>query len=167
MSKFGHWIAREFREILPAAIFFFVAFHFVALSRQLMLEQYNITLATSTAATVGALIVAKAILVADSLPFIDRFPNKPLVYNVLWATLIYGLITLVFRYLEELIPRLSKYGGLAGASEKVMEEVVWPHFLGIQLILVFFLLIFCILKELVRKLGAREVKELFFGRKSA
>jgi hypothetical protein len=33
----------------------------------------------------AALILGKAVLIADLLPFINRYPDKPLVYNVVWS----------------------------------------------------------------------------------
>jgi len=36
---------------------------------------------------VAALILGKALLLADMLPVINRFPDKPLIYNVTWKTI--------------------------------------------------------------------------------
>jgi len=37
VKTFGTWIAPEFREVLPPAIFFLVGFHMLSLTRSLML----------------------------------------------------------------------------------------------------------------------------------
>ena len=34
----------------------------------------------------AALLVAKVVLITDALPFVNRFPEKPLIYNVVWKT---------------------------------------------------------------------------------
>jgi hypothetical protein len=44
--------------------------------------EYGIRLSAVAGATIAALLVAKVVLVADMLPFINRFPEKPLTYNV-------------------------------------------------------------------------------------
>lgn len=72
----------ELREFVPPAIFFFIAFQLIAFTQALMLQQYGIRVSTFLAATVGSLIVAKVVLIADLLPIINRFPEKPLVYNI-------------------------------------------------------------------------------------
>ena len=113
MNKVFGFIAKEFREILPALIYFMIAFHVLAITQALLLQRYGIEPAASVAATIMALIVAKAILVADALPLIDRFPDRPLIWNVVWKTLIYGLVAFAFRYLEEWIPRIGDAGGMA------------------------------------------------------
>lgn len=35
-------------------------------------------------ATAAALLVATIVLIADKFPFVNRFPDKPLMYNVVW-----------------------------------------------------------------------------------
>ena len=37
----------------------------------------------------AALILGKAVLLADMLPLINRYPDRPLGFNVAWKTLIY------------------------------------------------------------------------------
>jgi hypothetical protein len=65
-------------------------------------------------ATVGALLVAKVVLIADNLPVINRFPEKPLLYNVAWKTTIYVLAALVVHYLEHLVPVWWRVGNVDG-----------------------------------------------------
>jgi hypothetical protein len=45
----------------------------------------------------------------------------------------------------------------------LLDEVVWPHFWAIQLWLLVLLFLYCALRELVRALGADEVRRMFFG----
>ena len=89
MSKLSAKIKEEFLEILPPTIFFFVALHIVAFIRVLMLKGTGLAPTTSVSVTVAALILGKAVVIADLLPFINRFPEKPLLYNVAWKTAIY------------------------------------------------------------------------------
>ena len=49
MGKVLHFIAKEFREILPAMIYFLIAFHVITLTHGLMLEEYGIEPASSSA----------------------------------------------------------------------------------------------------------------------
>src|SRR5882757_6938002 len=103
MTKLSTTLKKEFFELLPPTIFFFLALHIVAFVRVLMLEGTGISPSTSISIAVAALILGKAVLIADLLPIINRFPNKPLIYNVAWKTLIYFLISTVIHYLERLI----------------------------------------------------------------
>src|SRR5438046_10580526 len=91
MTKLSTTLKNEFFELLPPTIFFFVALHIVAFVRVLMLKGTGLAPSSSISIAVAALILGKAVLIADMLPLINRFPNKPLIYNVAWKTVIYLL----------------------------------------------------------------------------
>ena len=76
MSKLSTKLHEEFIALLPPTIFFFVALHLVAMVRVLMLKGTGIALSTPLQVTLGALILGKAVLVADLLPFINRYPES-------------------------------------------------------------------------------------------
>ena len=82
MSKGWRTLQHEFFEILPPIIFFLISFNIVLIDRALMLRQYGLHLFSVAGASVLALLVAKVVLISEKLPFIDRFPEKPLMYNV-------------------------------------------------------------------------------------
>ena len=88
MNKFVAGVKHEILEALPPFVFFFVAFHLIALTRVLMQQEYGIEARTVMNATIAALVVAKVVLLADLLPIVNRFPDRPLGYNIAWKTLI-------------------------------------------------------------------------------
>lgn len=128
MTKLSTKIKEELHALLPPTLFFFIALHLVAFVRVLMLKGTGIALGTSVSVTVSALILGKAVLIADLLPFINRYPDKPLVYNVAWKTTVYVLIALLVHYLERLIDFCRETGGLVAGNQKLLSEIVWPHF---------------------------------------
>lgn len=163
MSKVWTTIKHEFYEILPPTIFFLISFHIILLSQALMLRQYGVRLSSMTVATVGALLVAKVVLIADMLPFINRFPDRPLIYNVMWKTAIYFGMSFIVHYLEHLVPLWWRLGDLRTAHEDLLSHIVWPHFWAIQLWLLVLILVYCALRELTRVIGRRQVLNIFFG----
>jgi hypothetical protein len=163
MSKLTAKIKEEFYELLPPTIFFFVALHMVALFRVLMLKGTGITPGTSASVTVAALILGKAVVIADLLPFINRYPDKPLAYNVAWKTTIYVLIAMIVHYLERLVDFWREAGGFIAGNEKLLAEIVWPHFWAIQMFLVVVILMYCTMREVVRVIGWDKVRRMFFG----
>ena len=163
MSTLATKLQEEFQALLPPALFFFVMLHLVALIRALMLKGTGIAVSTSWQVTLSALILGKAVLLADMLPFINRYPTKPLIYNVVWKTLVYSLASLVIHYLEHLIDFWRQTGSLAAGNRKLFAEIVWPHFLAIQILLVAMIFSYCMLRELVRVIGRRKALEMFFG----
>jgi hypothetical protein len=103
------------------------------------------------------------VLIADMLPMINRFPNKPLNYNVAWKTLIYLLAATLIHYLERLVDFWRQAGGLVTGNEKLLAEIVWPHFWAIQIILLVLIVMYCTMHELVRVIGREKVLRIFFG----
>src|SRR5438046_3848850 len=128
-------LKEEFFKLLPPTIFFFVALHIVAFVRVLMLKGTGISPTSSISIAVAALILGKAVLLADMLPMVNRFPNKPLIYNVAWKTLIYLLVATLIHYLERLVDFWRQAGSLVAGNQKLLAEIVWPHFWAIQIIL--------------------------------
>jgi hypothetical protein len=152
--------------MLPPTIFFFVVFHVIALTRTLMAKQYGITIASSAAATIGAFIVGKSILIADALPFVNWFRQKRLIYNVAWRTLLYVILVLLFQFLEELIPLISKYGAVSTASEHLIEEIIWPRFWATHILLIVFLGIYNVATEGIEAIGRQEFLKILFSSKT-
>ena len=163
MSKLSARIKEEVLALLPPTIFFFVALHLVALLRALMLKGTGVALGTSASVTRAALILGKAVLIADLLPFINRYPDKPLAYNVAWKTTIYVLVSMLVHYLERLVHFWREAGGFIAGNQKLLAEIVWPHFWAIQIFLVVLILTYCTMRELVRVIGADKVRRIFFG----
>ena len=156
-------LKEEFFKLLPPTIFFFVALHIVMFIRVLMLEGTGVAPSSSVSIAVAALILGKAVLIADMLPMINRFPNKPLIYNVAWKTLIYWLISAVIHYLERLIDFWRQAGGLVAGNQKLLAEIIWPHFWAIQILLFVLIAMYCMMHELVRVMGREKVMRIFFG----
>src|SRR6059036_3316612 len=113
MTKLSTALKKEFLELLPPTIYFFVALHIVAFVRVLMLKKTGIAPSSSISIAVAAFILGKAVLIADMLPLINRFPHKPLIYNIAWKTVIYLLLSAVIHYLERLIDFWRETGGLS------------------------------------------------------
>jgi hypothetical protein len=163
MSKLFAKIKEEFMALIPPTIFFFVTLNLVALIRVLMLKGTGIPLSTPIQTAIGALLLGKAVLIADLLPFINRYPAKPLAYNIAWKATIYTLIASLIHYVERLVDFWREAGGFIAGNEKLLAEIVWPHFWAIQIFLVVLILSYCVIDELVRVIGANKMREMFFG----
>ena len=163
MRKVLEKIKEEFVAVLPPTIFFFVTLHIVALIRVLIAKGSQFTPLSTVSITVAALILGKAVLIADMLPAINRYPNHPLVYNVAWKTIIYLLVATVIHYLERFVHFSRQAGSLVAGNAKLLAEVVWPHFWAIQILLLVLMLMYCTGHELVRVIGGDKVRRMFFG----
>ncbi len=163
MQKLLRTIKHESLEVAFPMIFFFVAFNVITYTKKLMLEQYHIEFSGFVAAAVGALIVAKVVLIADNIPFINKYPDKPLIYNVVWKTFIYILVTFVVRFLEYLLPLWWQQRSLSLAADRLWDEIIWPHFWAIQIWLFCLFFVYVSFRELARTLGEERFLQIFFG----
>lgn len=163
MSSISGKLKHEVEALIPPTIYFMVALHGIALVRSLMLEGTGIPLATSLTITLGALLLAKAVLLSELLPLINRYPHKPLAYNIAWKTLVYSLFATVLHYLENLVEAWRATGALVAANRKLLAEIVWEHFLAIEILIVVLVVIYSMISELVRKYGRENVRRAFFG----
>jgi hypothetical protein len=163
MSKVTEKIKEEVLALIPPTLFFFFTLSLIAVIRTLMLRGTGIPASSFAQIVVGALILGKAVLIADLFPFINRYPEKPLIYNIAWKTLIYTLVAMVIHYLERLIDFWKDADGFIAANEKLWAEIIWPHFWAIQIILVVLIFNYCTVHELARAIGPGKMRTLFFG----
>ena len=163
MHKTLEKLKEEFLAVLPPTIFFFVTLHIITIVRVLIAKGTQFQPLSTISIAVAALILGKAVLIADMLPAINRFPEKPLIYNVVWKTLIYLLVSAVIHYAERLFDFSREPGGVAAGNAKLLAEIVWPHFWAVQIILFVLILMYCTGRELVRVIGRERVLRIFFG----
>jgi hypothetical protein len=156
-------LKEEFFKLLPPTIFFFVALHLVTFIRVLIAKGSHFEPLSTISIAIASLILGKAVLIADMLPPINRYPNKPLAYNIAWKTVIYLLMASVSHYLERLIDFWRQTGGFVAGNQKLLAEIVWPHFWAIQIILFVLIAIYCTMHELVRVIGKEKMMRIFFG----
>jgi hypothetical protein len=163
MSKVTSKIKEEFLALIPPTLFFFVALHVVALVRSLMTEGTGLPPMSTMSIAIAALILGKSVLLADMLPLINLYPEKPLIHNVAWKTMVYLLMSSFIHYLERLYDVWKTAGSLAAANENLLAQMVWPHFWAIQILLLVLIFMYCTAHELVRVIGTEKFRRTFFG----
>lgn len=163
MSTVLHKIKHEFMKVLPPTIFFFVILHIVALIRALMIKGSGVDLPVSASVLIASLVLGKCVLIADMLPFINRFPDKPLVWNVTWKTLMYALVALIVHYLERLYDYWKEAPGFMDANALLWSSINWPRFWAIQILLITLIFMYCVIAELARVIGRDRLKVMFVG----
>jgi len=162
MNKAVEKLKEEFVAVLPPTLFFFIALHIIGLVRMLMTKGTGLAVTSSAQIALAALILGKAVLLADLWPPINRFPQKPLVYNIVWKTVIYYVVASFIHYLERLYDFGKEAGGIVAGNEKLLSEIVWPHFWALQIILLVVILNYCVIRELGRVLGEGRMLRMFF-----
>src|SRR5215469_6311490 len=101
--RIGLWVLHEWLEMLPPTIFFFIGFNFIALTTNLLVAQYLVAVSNFMLATLAALVVGKAVLVANKMSLLRRYDRAPLIKPILYKTALYWVVVFVVRVLERFV----------------------------------------------------------------
>jgi hypothetical protein len=166
-ARVGTLFLHELRAVIPPTLFFFVGFNLILFTKRLILAQYLIEFAGFFVATVAALVVGKAVLVADKMPFLGRFDNAPLAYPILFKTIVYAFFVFVARLIEALVHFLVAGGALGGGRfiEHILGDFTWSRFIAAQLWIVVLFLIYVTASELNKLFGDGELFKILFTRR--
>jgi hypothetical protein len=162
MSKLTAGLKKEIRELIPPTIYFFFALGLIAVIRELLIEGTGLPVTTLPQLIIAALIMGKAVLLADLLPFINRYPGKPLIYNVIWKSIIYMIVATAIHYAERIIHYWGLYHGFGPANQALLENAVWRHILAIEIIIGMLVVAYCTITELERVIGGDNMRKIFF-----
>jgi hypothetical protein len=166
-SRVLAFIIKEFKEVVPPTVFFAVGFNVIVLTTQLVLDDYLVRFANFMVATTAALVVGKAVLVANELPFFRRFDRAPLILPILFKTVVYFVVVFLARFLERVAEYLLSGGTMAGMSEYVSDNFSWHRFAAIQIWIFVLFLIYTTAMELNTLFGDGELFKIIFTRSSS
>src|SRR5215475_6136934 len=96
-------LAHEAREAIAPTIFFFVGFNFIVLTTNLLVAEYLVAVSNFMLATMGALVVGKAVLVANKMSLLRRYDRAPLIRPILFKTAFYWVVVFFARLLERFV----------------------------------------------------------------
>ena len=90
--RFIAFLAKEVREVIPPTLFFLVGFNVIVVTTQLLIAGlfagYWFGLANFMVATMSALVVGKAVLVANHMALLRRYDTAPLIRPILFKTVV-------------------------------------------------------------------------------
>jgi uncharacterized membrane protein YhdT len=166
LRAFQWWLS-QVRHTLPAVIFFFIGFNLILWTQQMVLMQHGIPFSGFAAATVAALLVGKAVLVTDHMPFMRRFEGAPLIQPILFKSLIYWAVTFVVRIVDGYVHFLGDGGASADFLPYLVEKFSWPRFFLVQVWLMVLFMIYVTIHELNTLFGDGEIARVFLRWRSS
>jgi hypothetical protein len=156
------FIFNEVEEALPAIVFFTIGFNLIELTTHLVLDVYHVQFANYVVATLGALLVGKAVLLANALPFFRRLDTAPLIQPILFKTVIYWMVVALLRLLERVIEYGKGGGGLSGIPEYLELHFNWHQFFAVQIWIFTPFLVYTTAAELNALIGNGEIKRILY-----
>src|SRR5260370_30902536 len=143
----------EFLSVLPAVVFFFLAFNLINITHALFFHKQQIAIYSELRVLIGVAILGKVLPILDLLPLLNVFRGKPLIYPTLWKTSIYSLGMLLFRCCDFFAPFLSRYKDFGVAFRQWMLQEDWYRFWGIALWVFAFLFVYVAAKDTAEELS--------------
>ena len=156
------WWLAQVKHALPPTIFFFVGFNLILWTKHLILQEHGVEFSGFFTAIVAALLVGKAVLVTDNLPFMRRFDGAPMIQPILFKSAIYWLCVLIVRLAEEVVRFVAAGGAIAAFGDHFANHFSLPRFLSIQIWLTVLFLVYVTIHELNELFGDGELYRLFF-----
>lgn len=157
------WIGHEFLEMLPAVAFFAIGFSVIVLTTNLLLSDYALHVGNFLLAITGALVVGKAVLVANATPFLRRYDTRPLAWTIVYKAAVYCVFVFVARLIETAV---ESWISRTTFSEAVARFSL-GRFLAIQIWLFVLFLVYVTISELISLLGEGELKRMMFKARPA
>lgn len=162
-NKVTAFLVNEFREMLPPTLYFLAAFNLIVLTVALLSDNHELSAISHITACIGALLVGKAFLLADKLPYFHRYANQPLVYNALWKAMLYFTVTLALHLAERLISAAMSSKGLLFVADGDVATFDWSMFAIVQLWLGLLLVLYAAAGEAIAAIGRNRIHEMFFA----
>jgi hypothetical protein len=166
-GRVGRRFVHAFRHMLPPTLFFLFSFNIIVFTTNLLVHDYWFKLSSFVLATTTALIVGKAVLVANNIRLIDRFRGAPLIQPILYKAVFYTLVVLVVRLLERFIHLAIEDGGFGAAFDTAVHDFSWRRFVAVQIWIFTCFLIYVTATELSNLLGEGQMFRLFFRHRSS
>ena len=159
-------VQRELREIGFATLYFLACFLLFLSLKKLILAEYDIETKVLGTAVVGALVMAKVVVLLGKTSFGNPFASERRVVHVLWRSLAYTAAVFLVTLGERLFDLYRETGALAEAASRMWAGRDASHFLAMNLAVGLSLLAYNVFGEIDRHLGKGALRRLFFARRA-
>jgi hypothetical protein len=153
----------EARSFVFIFLYLFILFALFTIHEAIILEQHHIDYRYAGFALVNALMLAKVMLVAEDLRLGQRFDDRPLIYPVLFKSVLFAILFICIRVVENVIMGvwdgktvLESLPGIGGGGIKGVVSVA--------IIESFALIPFFAFADISRVLGPTALHTLIFKR---
>ena len=164
--RIGARLLHELREAVPPTVFFFVGFNFIVLTTNLLVAAYAVAVSSFMLASLAALVVGKAVLTANAMPFLKLFDRAPLIQPILFKTVIYWVAVFLARLMEHFVRFSLIEGNWPGDfGPYLMTSFSWQRFVAISLWIFVLFLTYVTASEFSQLLGPAEMRRLLFTRR--
>jgi hypothetical protein len=154
-------LKHELKAIVLVTLFFATWLGVFMGLKVLILEDYQIHFGSVSAVLIGALILAKVVLILEHVPLGGWLRKQPVLMDVILRTLLYAFGTLVVILLEKAFESRHEQGGFRSALMNVFQHRDMLHVWANTICVTGALLFYNLLSALNRHLGAGGLSRVF------
>jgi len=125
--SFGQKLKEELKSVALTTLYFAVWLGVLVVLKSLILAEYDIKFRGLSLALIGALVMAKVVLMMEHVPLGSWLRRRPLALDVMVRTGLYGLGVLVVLLFEKAFEARHEYGGFSSALIQVFQHRDMPH----------------------------------------
>jgi hypothetical protein len=164
-SGFKERAKGQIKDFALMFLYLWIVFGFLVVHESIVLSQHQINFAAHGLALINALVFAKVMLVAEDLHLGHRFHDKPLVYSIVFKSILFAVALICFHVLEHVLIGMWHGETIAESILAVgvnkLSGIVSLGIIGTVALAPFF-----ILSEVSRAIGPDNFWALFFHRRS-
>jgi GYF domain 2 len=163
ISTLKERVLDSIKTFIQMFLYLWLVFGLLAIHQSIILSQYQIDYQSHGLAVINALVFAKVMLIAEDLRLGDRLDDKPLIYPILFKSLLFAMTLICFHIVEHVI--IGMWHGQKVAE--TLSEIGANKLRGMvsfSVIATVGLIPFFALRQIGRVMGKEKVWSLFFRR---
>lgn len=165
-ASFKERAVEEFKLFWVIALYLWVFLGSFTVYRRLVIAETGTAYLHYGIAVIEALVIAKVILIGGMFGFTRRFDNKPLIVPVLYKSILFAILVLLFGVVEHLVEGWFHKQGLVGGLREIAS--LGDYELGARVLMLFVAFVpFFAFGEIGRVLGPQKLAAMFFGKQEA
>jgi len=161
--SFGRKLWDEVLSLTVAFVYFMAWIGALALLKKLILAQYHISSGQWSLVLIGALVLAKVVLILEHVSFGAWVRSRPALVDVVLRTILYSVGVFVVLILEKGLEGRHEYGSFAQSVASQLKAAEGPHIWANTICLSGALLGYNVLSVVRRQLGDGGLKRLFLS----
>lgn len=147
-------LKHELKAVILVTLFFAAWLGIFMGLKILILDGYQIRFGSVSAVLIGALVLAKVVLILEHVPLGGWVKNKPVLVDVILRTVLYAFGTFVVMLLEKAFESRHEQGGFVSALTNVFQHRDMPHIWANTICVTGALLFYNLLSALNHHLGS-------------
>ena len=165
-QNFKERAKHQIKDFALMFLYLWLVFGLLAIHESIILSQHQLSYVSHGLAFINALVFAKVMLVAQDLHLGHRLNDKPLIYSILFKSLLFGITLICFHIVEHVLIGMWHGEPMAESIAEVGVKTLWGT-VSLGIIATVALTPFFILGEISRVIGADNFWALFFHRRNS